>query len=766
MRLRSLSLLPAVLGAALAQQGTTETVYPADAPVQLGDAIWQACRVVDAITGAPIVGAELSLIEERRTPLPRQTWSKRVGVSDRDGYVRVRSDDLKGGFQMLLLRAKGYGPSAVNGVVPSLIWPLAPGLDVPVELRDWQEQAVAGLRIGLCLGSGNTPDVADATTDAAGRALLRGIDPHNPVADVYPSAPEWALTDYGRLDWVPGDHPVVVNIARGHRVTGRLVDAAGAPKAGIHVGAPQVSRGPWSITQADGSFVLEGAVENPDFTVVVGRQVVRFERPDGEQPFLLKLPELPAAANEPADEGDGPVDENAMPTPRRRPPPPILVEREALPEGPMVAVELRVTDPAGGAIEELEIQVQGPLPRYRHAAEDVRSGVVTMNRLPGKYRITTDSPRFEAELGTIEVVAGSAATLKVIATPLALLPVRVENRESLGSISLRTASDSRDITGEFGDDGTAAIPVPNREPFCFVVGNDLGVHVVRTTLAAAKAQSPFVLKGIAVTKVTGSLVGPDGVAVPADVAILNRHEALEVEGGLDPRRLDLQAADHGAFELGSKHEGLAFVVAVPRDAKLRPAILPVTLPRRGVAVAADLGKLSIAAAPQVVVRRADGVAKTDGMVELVRAGWHDVRRRGPMFVLDEQGGLLAPPLRAGDAVVVPADDWDIDREAAEGEELVLDLPFRTVLQGAGPWSIQLPAGQIAVTLKDKAGAAVAGRIFLADRSIGVPGKLRLQQVPLGVHPVVVVARDRKAVLATVEVKADAVAELVVEMSDR
>ena len=168
----------------------------------------------------------------------------------------------------------------------------------------------------------------------------------------------------------------------------------------------------------------------------------------------------------------------------------------------------------------------------------------------------------------------------------------------------------------------------------------------------------------------------------------------------------------------------------------------------------------------VRARHADGTPCVDAMAQLVRVGWHDVRKIGPMFALDGKGRLVAPPLRAGDAVVVPAADWDIDREAAEGEVLVVDLPFRTVLQGNGPWNVKLPSGRVAVTLKDKAGEPVDGRIFVADRSIAVPGRLELRQVPPGKHKVVVVSRDRDSVVTTIEVGAEGISELVVEMSDR
>ena len=775
MLLRPFVVFPSLLGCLLAQVPAPESVFPNDAPVQIGETRWQACRVVDAVTGVPIVGAELLLIDPRRTPLPREFWSKRVGLSDDAGFVRVRSDDLRGGFGMLLLRAKGYAASVSGGAVPSLVWPLTPAVDVPVEVKDWQGRPVAGVQLGLCLGSPNTPDVAFATSDASGTAVFPGIDPHSPVNDVHASAPEWSVINAGRIDWAPGDHPLAVELEAGHRITGVVLDSTGKPKAGVKVGAPVVARGPWAVTGADGSFVLEGSAADPDFVVIVGRQVVNFERPDGDAPFVLKLPELPAPGGEDeagdetgGEEGDdGSESDNDMAGSdgnRRRRPRPMLVEREELPEGPLVDIELRVADPSGKPVEELEITLRGPLPRYRLVAEDVRDGVANSRRLAGKYLVTTSSPRFESVLGTIEA-AGEKVVVSLVATPLAELPVRVEGRESIGSIRVRTAEGTRDVDDAIGEDGTGTILVPSRAPFCLVVGSEVGNHVVRTTFAEAKAQAPFVLRGIGPTAVRGTIVGADGKPVAADVAVLSRFEAL-MSGGLDLGQLELKPAEAGAFELTTPHEGLAFVVAVPRDEKLRPAILPVTLPRRGPAASADLGKLALAAAPQFVVQHADGTPCVDAMAQLVRVGWHDVRKIGPMFALDGKGRLVAPPLRAGDAVVVPAADWDIDREAAEGEVLVVDLPFRTVLQGNGPWNVKLPSGRVAVTLKDKAGEPVDGRIFVADRSIAVPGRLELRQVPPGKHKVVVVSRDRDSVVTTIEVGAEGISELVVEMSDR
>lgn len=773
MRLRLLvCTVPVLFGPAFAQQRLTETVYPADAPVAVGDAVWQACRVVDGITGKPIADAELFLVEEHLTPLPGIFWHQRVATSDADGFVRVRSDDVGREWHMLLLRAPGYGPSAVSGVVPSLVWPLSPGIDLPIVLRDWQGLPVPDARLGLCLGCGHTPDIANATTDAAGHAVLKGVDPNTDIADIYPEGPELGVGEYGRADWAPGDPPAIVQVARGFPVRGKVVDENGKPIADAYVGAPQVHRGPWAKTGADGSFQLDGAGPDVDLTVMIGRQAVVFERPDGDQPFTLQVPKLPEPKAEDGkeDEGDEAGDARRPPTPGRqrprRPPPPVLVDLPALPEGPLVAVELQVVDPSGKPIEQMEISSFGPLPRHRRVEEDVRDGAAAFERLPGKYEIRTRTQGYERVLGTVDVAAGKPCKAKLTAVPFAPLQVRAEGFAGLGSISLRTADESLEITSSFAADGTATIAVPNQQPFCFVVGNDTGVHVVRTTFAEAKGKQPFVLRGIAPTKVAAVVVGPDDKPVPADVALLSRHECLGVDGGFDPRHTELQPCEDGKVALASKHTGLAFFAIVPRDGKLMPAIVPVTLPPQGVDVQFDAGKLKVATKSQVRVLGADGEPKAGATVEVARIGWHDVRERGPAFAVDENGALLAPELKAGDAVVVPADDWDIEREPADGEELVVDLPFRTVLAGAAPWTIQVPKGELVVELKDKAGAPVTGRLFVGDRCVLVPGKVRLRQVPPGKHELVVTAIDRKTVLATVDVGQNGPTSLAVELPER
>lgn len=763
-----LCIYPAMLGVALAQQRVTETIYPADAPVSDGDAIWQSCRVVDAITGKPIHGAELLLVEERPTPLAGEFWAKRTATSDADGFVRVRSDDLKGEWDMLLLRAPGYGASAVQGVVPSLVWPLSPGIDLPIVMRDWQERPIAKARLGFCLGCGHTPDIANATTDAEGRAVLHGIDPNNEIADLYPEGPGLGIAEYARVEWAPGDLPAILRVAPGASVRGKVLDVDGKPMADVYVGAPQAHRGPWAKTSADGTFALEGAAPNADLTVMVGKQEVRFERPDLDQPFTLQLPKLPDPKDAKA-QGDDERDDPRRPQMRdrqRRPPQALLVELSPLPEAGRVAVALEITGANGKGIDQLEISTVGPLPHHRSVEEETHSGVANFDRLPGKYEVVCRSPGYESKIGTFEVVAGKPCKAKLAATPLALLQVRAENFAQLGSISLRTEFESREITAEFDAAGTATVAVPNQAPFCFVVGNESGVHVQRTNFAEAKPAQPFVLRGITPTQITGIVVGPDDQPIAADIAIVGRVEYLRAENGFDPLQANLAPFDDGKFTLQDTHTGLAFVVIVPRSNSLRPTIHPVTLPRRGTDAKLELGKLKVASQPQVTVLGAGGEPEAGVLVGVTRIGWGNVRERGPAFPTDQKGGLLAPELHEGDAVVVPASTWDIEHEGDEDHPLTIDLPYRTVLAGAGPWQIQAPAGELEVELKDKAGQPVTGRIFLADRSVLVPSKVHLRQVPPGKHELIVTAINHKTMLVSVDVPAQGSTSLLVELPER
>src|SRR5262249_33143489 len=107
--LRDLSLACMLTSAVARQRIEFRTeAYPLQGTVEIGKERWLAQRVVDAITGAPIAGAQWFLVPEDETPLPGRFWSARSATSDQDGFVRVRLDDLAAKTQWMVVRAAGH----------------------------------------------------------------------------------------------------------------------------------------------------------------------------------------------------------------------------------------------------------------------------------------------------------------------------------------------------------------------------------------------------------------------------------------------------------------------------------------------------------------------------------------------------------------------------------------------------------------------------------------------------------------------------------
>lgn len=765
-----LSCLAAVLApTAVAQQRPFDGVLPADAPVSVGKETWQACRVVDAVTGAPIVGAELSLVDEAQTPMPGKMWSKRTAKSDADGFLWVRSDDVKK-FGWMILRAPGYGVASAETVVPSLVWALSPAVDVPVELRDWLGRPIAEAGIGWCVGCGHTPDVVNTRTDGKGQAVVRGVDPNNDIADLYPEGPELSLGDYGRVDWVPGAPPAIVRVPRGMPVRGKLTFADGKPAVGAFVGVGEVHRGPWAEVAADGTFEIQGVSGETDLLVLVGKQKVLFERPDGEQPFALQLPELPKPAGDDDDDdddeggegkqggpGDGPGVRPASSERRDRT---LVVNLPGLPDGPTTDVKVKVMAAGGDRIDELLLGVIGPLPRHILREEEIRDGLAEFSRLPGTYEVVCLTEGYERLVGRFEVHADKPLELTLQPRPLAKLRVRVPDFEGVDSIWLRTVNGSSEIKSSFGEDGTAVVLVPNEDPFVFTVSNTLGLrHVV----GARKGDAEFVLQPCSATHVTGQVVGPNGVAVKAAVAVVGRWDGLNTTGSVDIRDVGAESVDDGKFDLASSAAGLAFVSVVPADASLRPRLMPVILPPPGVDGRVDLGKVALRGEAELLVLDGEGQPMGGAEVGLVRTGWTDVRDRCPAFTTDDRGGWMGPDLKAGDAIVVPAAPWDIEQEATGGDELAVDMPFRTVLEGAGPWRIRVPVGQLHIDVKTDSGEPVRARVFLGDRSVLVTGPTLLRQLVPGKVKLMVTAPECKSVVVEAEVPATGRGEVIIKL---
>jgi hypothetical protein len=175
--------------------------------------------------------------------------------------------------------------------------------------------------------------------------------------------------------------------------------------------------------------------------------------------------------------------------------------------------------------------------------------------------------------------------------------------------------------------------------------------------------------------------------------------------------------------------GLAFLAIVPTTADLRPLLLPIHLPWRGPDARLDLGAIALSGAPQLVVRDSEGKPLARERMGFFRTGWTNVQDRELQFPTDTEGRWLGPKLEAGDAIVVPAAHWDLGDEDLHGGGL--DLPFRTVLAGSGPWSIAIPGGELEVDVLTADGSKPRAVVFVQDRSVAFAGQLLLRQLPPG-----------------------------------
>lgn len=264
-------------------------LYPVHAIVERAGERWLCLRIVDDATGSPVAGARLFLVPEKEAPLAGVFWSSREATSDADGFVRARVDDVA--WNVLVVRANGYAVASRSGPGEP-IWRLAAPQDVPVLVRDWRGHPVSNATIGFCGSCGHGPDLVNATSDADGIAILRGIDPHNDIADLYCQARGLEL-GYQSIEWRPGDAPFEFVCESSTPLTGTLLDGAGKPIAGAFVGVPDVHRGPWAETRADGTFEVLGAPEGSSPAARIGEREVWFPR-SATFPVVLRAPDADA----------------------------------------------------------------------------------------------------------------------------------------------------------------------------------------------------------------------------------------------------------------------------------------------------------------------------------------------------------------------------------------------------------------------------------------------------------------------------------------
>lgn len=285
----SLAAALSLVGAVPAQQVTlADQLYPGAVAGDRGPLL---TRLVDDLSGEPLDGAEVFLVAESKTPLAGEFWWTHRGTSDGDGFVRI--DRPKGDRDWHIAVVKH--PKAGVAVVPltnGRVARVGRGQDVPLQIVDWLGRPAGGAKIGFCGYCGHSPDIANATADAAGLAVVRGIDVHQGIADFYVQHPGLHIF-YDTVDWRPGDPPAAVKCGYGPTQRGRVLDHRGEPVAGAMVCGGGLHRGPWGKTGPDGSFTILGAEpdETPFKVVTANGREITFEAPLGVD-VVLQLPDL------------------------------------------------------------------------------------------------------------------------------------------------------------------------------------------------------------------------------------------------------------------------------------------------------------------------------------------------------------------------------------------------------------------------------------------------------------------------------------------
>lgn len=224
-----------------------------------GEGEWFAVLLRDAETGAPLPGARLV-----RTPESINSWRLRhdmvmaVGVADADGIARVpvAGTIWKDDCHWLAL-AEGYAPAHDYGAEPEPEMLLSRGQQFRARVLDPMGRPVAGALVENLGGCSH------------GTAAQRSVAGADGVVSFAHSEPK-----FGQL-WIEGPgiesdllafsdpfslgrDPAPLAMETGYRFEGRVVDLLGEPLAGVVVRHYNEQRGPATITNREGQFVLDG----------------------------------------------------------------------------------------------------------------------------------------------------------------------------------------------------------------------------------------------------------------------------------------------------------------------------------------------------------------------------------------------------------------------------------------------------------------------------------------------------------------------------
>jgi hypothetical protein len=300
---------------------------------------------------------------------------------------------------------------------------------------------VAGATVEIFLGCGHGPAVRVAWTAADGAFTLPCVPPGEGTL--------WILTPAGAADYVNlgpsldfGERPADFVLAPAATARGRVVDAEGDPIAGAIVRSWQEQRGPATLTDGDGRFVLEGCEPGHGLQVFhpspVGEETTFVD--DGWVEGVPVIVRMTAA---------GPVEPPADDA--------TLVVRARRADGtPASEVEFSCVRLEDGSARGGEKTSGG-------GEDDPPAGEARLEVAAGTWRVLPDSP-FDAEtFDPVEVAVpeGGAGEAVVLVGPQARLRIRGEF--AAGGVEIELAVRGGTLSPGRGEGGPAWAPRLPRE---------------------------------------------------------------------------------------------------------------------------------------------------------------------------------------------------------------------------------------------------------------------------------------------------------------
>ena len=213
--------------------------------------------VVDARNGLPIAGATVrgyaESIDGRAAAvnallLTMKTDAYGLAVGQVDTKALVASH--------WIVTAEGYRPyAAYHGYWPPERVDLEPATPVAVRILGPYGEPVAGALVEGFSGCPHAPPAVHGRTDDNG--VFRAADGSPEGFSLWFRAPGCACM-VGDLPAVFGDAPCVQVLSPGITVRGRVRDRDGRPIPGVVLRGTNYPRGPATLTDLEGRFVLEG----------------------------------------------------------------------------------------------------------------------------------------------------------------------------------------------------------------------------------------------------------------------------------------------------------------------------------------------------------------------------------------------------------------------------------------------------------------------------------------------------------------------------